>query len=833
MRRLLAATVRFYRQHPAIWTVTLGGVTLGVAVIVAIDIATQSSDRALTLSLADLYGESTHQIGGGPDGISPAVYTDLRATLPNLAIAPVISGNARVDGLSLGVLGIDLLAEAAIRPRLAGVATGRSGAAPLPITAFLTTPDALAISRQTAERLALAAGDTVVLAVGRSEIRGSVVAVLERAPDNVLITDLANADRWLDRDGRLSRIDVKAVDTAIVDQRLVPALPSDVTVIPTQASADATLDMTRAFTINLTAMSLLAMLIGAFLIFNAISFAVVRRREQFAALRAFGLERRQVVWLVLIEVCAFALLGTLLGILFGALLGAELTSLVARTVNDLYFRVEVTETNVAALTLGKALALGLGFTLLAGLPAALEAARTQPRLALRRSSIESRVGFAVRGAALVGIAVAGCAAGLLAITDGELISGLTAVFMVIIGYALVLPALIVGVLRYLAVPIAAGIGRMSALTIGGIERSLSRTGVAIVALAVAVSATVGVSTMVGSFRQSVQSWLDSSLSADIYVGAAENVLSHDWVRTLAEVPGVDAVAATRRAWLSSAAGPVRLQALSLTGAEGDQQLIAGDPASAWRAFAAGEGIIVSEVFAYRRNLRVGDSYELPGANVGAFPIVAVYRSYDVTGGAILLSLRRYRELWADDRLDALALTINSESSRAAVIAALEALPSAAGQLFITNAGDLRTLSMQVFDRTFVITDVLYFIAVGIAVVGIIGALLALQLEQQWLFGTFRALGMTRLATGLMVLAQSAFIGLLAGLAAIPLGLIMARLLIDVVNRRAFGWTMGFDADIWVHISAVLVAVAAAVCGGLLPAIQAAQTRPAAALRGQR
>ncbi|MEM8983252.1 MAG: FtsX-like permease family protein [Pseudomonadota bacterium] len=808
---------------------TLLGVTLGVAVIVAIDIATSSSRAAMRVSLNTLYGNSTHQIGAGPAGLSPQLFGALRQRFPTMRFAPVIEERVRVGTTTLTVLGVDPLSEATIRPGLL-TATGDPGASLSPAQ-LLTEPGGVLVSATTAGALGLAAGDVFAVHYRGVASSAKVLGLVGAVPADFLVTDLANIDAWRGGQGELTRVDVNAAEHPNAIAALRAFLPPSVTVVATEAQADATLGMTEAFTINLTAMSLLALLIGAFLIFNAISFSVVQRREHFAIYRALGLARSRVTAVVMREAVVFGLVGTALGLGLGVWLGQGLTTLVAQTVNDLYFRVTVTGHTLATTTLLKSLLLGIGFTLLASVPAAYEAARTRPNLAMRRSTVERGSRQLSQRLLPVALGIAVLALVTLLVSAQQLIAALVGLFLAIMAYALALPVLLAALLRYVFLPAAERIGRIAALTVGSITRNFSRTVVAMVALAVAVSATIGVSTMVGSFRGSVGTWLAGALDADIYIGAGPGGLTDSDRTAIARVTGVTATGVTRRTWMETAAGRVRIQAVDLLGPRGSQQLVNGDPATAWPAFARGDGVLISESHAYRTGLSVGDFVELPvPLGTAPFNVVGVYRSYDVNGGAVVMSLARYRSIWQDPVIDAMAVRHIPGSDTDALANRISAVFAGRRDVGVTAQRTLTERSMEVFDRTFLITDVLYWITVGIAFVGVTGALFALQLEQRTELGMLRAMGMSRWQTGRYVIGQSIIIGALAGLAAVPLGLGLAWLLVNVINRRAFGWTMGFETDGGLLIGAVVGSIVAAAIGALLPAIRTSQLRPADALR---
>ena len=319
--------------------------------------------------------------------------------------------------------------------------------------------------------------------------------------------------------------------------------------------------MTRAFRLNLYALSLLALVVGMFLIYNITSFSVIRRRRLIGLLRAIGVTRREVFALICTEALLIGLVGTGLGLLFGVLLGEELTRLVTRTINDLYFVLEVRSVPLLPQTLAKAILLGIGATLAAAVPPALEATGAPPRAVLSRSVIEARRRKNVPLAALAGVLAMG-AGGVLLLVEAVGINGSFAgLFAVIIGYALLIPGAIVLLSRAFRPVLAAATRRPRQMAARGVVVSLSRTGVATAALVVAVSATIGVGIMVGSFRLTVERWLESWLRADIYVttvgtgtGRNKPPLDPAVVERLSRVAGAEKFSLTRRVSIESAGG---------------------------------------------------------------------------------------------------------------------------------------------------------------------------------------------------------------------------------------------------------------------------------------
>jgi len=837
---LYKASIGYLLRHPWQLALALLGICVGVAVIVAIDLAIESSRKAFLLSMDTLTGEATHQLIGGPGGVSESLYARLRVEHGIRSIAPVVEGHVRVNGTRIRLLGVDPFAERQIRSfsfnaKPASAAPGISSEALF--SRLLTDPGAVMMSQHTVDALGLQAGDNFEILAGGKTYPAAVLGIIghgkNQALNDLMVVDIAVAQAWLNQHGRLSRIDVRIpAGDGILQAKLEKILPAGIQLLNASGRTRALTEMSAAFMTNLSAMSLLALLVGLFLIYNCVGFAVLQRRGLIGVLRALGVTRQQVFSLILTEGAVLGLLGAVAGVVLGVWLGEQLLVLVSRSINDLYFRVSVTEVTFSPFSIGKGLLAGLGATLLAAAVPAIEAASYQPRLALTRSVLEQR-----SRKLLPVIAVAGLSVGLLAVlllhfSGSKLLAGLSAVFMLILGFALCVPLAVKGLTALLA-PLAFRLGGTGArLAVSGIGANLSRTGIAIVALAVAVSAIIGVSVMVDSFRGSVSAWLDNTLQSDIYIGAAGATLEHDLIEDLVRIPGVAAHSTSRRFWLESEAGRLRIIALQVaSGRYPGSEILDAEPDQVWPAFEHEDAVLVSEPYAYRHAVAAGGQIRLmTGSGERAFDVAGTYRSYDVNAGAVLMSRRTYDRFWDDPSIDSIGLFLNPGVKASEIRTQLRAVSQGRQQIVMRSNREIRELSLDVFDRTFIITDVLYWLATGVALIGILGAMLALQMERARELAVLRALGMTPLQLGVMVTTQTATIGLLSGLAAVPLGLVMAWVLVEVINRRAFGWQMDILVSWQVLLAAVGFSVGAALLAGIYPAFRAARSRPALAMR---
>ena len=847
MRTLRAASLRHLLHHPAQLALALVGLALGVGTIVAVDVATASARRAFELSLQAVNGAATHQILGGPRGIDERLYVRLRAAAPPpgepaLQLAPVVAGYVSVGERIMALIGIDPPASAALD------AAGAHGAPPLALHGaqearrWFTERATVIMSAATARELGIGPDGRFELAIGGVRHPATLIARLGDAGpgfDGLMLTDIAQAQEWLGTPGRLSRIDLRvpggAAGAALL-ARLRATLPADLALHGTRAEERETFAMTDAFTTNLRAMSLLALLVGTFLIYGAVSFAVLQRRSIIAVLRALGATRREVLTLVLSEAAVLGVAGAGCGALLGLAIGRGLVGLVSQTINDLYFVVAVSEVSVPASALVTALCAGVATALAAALVPALEVARSAPQLGLVRAVLERRAAHLARRLVIVSVLLALGALLAVAASSRSLLAGFIALFMLLLSVAAVTPAAL-RALAQAAARLAAAASPVARLACADVAASLSRTGVAIAALGMALTAMIGVAIMVESFRESLRAWLTQTMRADIYVsapGVAESLerrLEPQVIRSLLAVPLVHAHSEGRRVTVASPAGPLDLNAVNLAAESyAGFRLTRGDPAHAWPEFARG-AILISEPLAWRLSLAPHDRLTLTTASgARAFTVAGVYREYGNDRGEVLMDLGQYQRWWHDDGIAALGIYLAPGVPAAQAIQELRAAVRGRQALLIRSNADIRALSMRIFERTFVITRVLYWLAAGVAAVGLVSALLAWELERARELALLRTLGLTPRATAALVIAQTAFMGFAALLAAIPAGLLTALVLTDVINRRAFGWQIDLHLTSAQFSNALWLALAAAVAAGLYPAWRSARTPLAAGLR---
>jgi putative ABC transport system permease protein len=808
------------------------GIALGVAVVLAVDLANASARRSFALAMERISGQATHRLVGNAQGIPEAWYVQWRLERNLRPSAPVVTGylpNAEQPGQLLQILGIDPFTESLFRHPGADV-TGSD----FDLRTLLVNPEAALLPETLGEQIILKNGDQRFTLKRAGMLRGPELAGL-------IITDISTAQRLLGMTGRLSHIDLALPEGSAGEQQaaeLRAGLPPELRLERPDERRQAMADLSASFSLNLTAMSLLALVVGMFLIYNAVTFSVVQRRSLLGLLRALGVSRRELLAGILGEALLLGLAGTLLGGLLGLWLGSGLVHLVTRTINDLYYVLSVREFLIDPWSLAKGAALGVLATLAAaGLPA-WEAADAPPGAALSRAQLENRWRASQPRFLLTGLAL--LAAGGLALAFSQsLMAGFIGLFLLILGCALLTPPIVVGLVRLNQLWIAR-LGLLARMANRDVARHLSRTGVAVAALMVAFSATVGVGVMVDSFRGGVAIWINDLLNADLYIapptieegGNRVEALSPAALAALRDTPGILAVSTYRGARIDLDGRPLMLMAVDLAPAsQAGYRLVDGAAHEVWPAFRTGEALLISEPLAYRRGLGVGDWLELPtDQGQHRFSIAGVFLDYGSEHGRILLHRTGYERYWRDADVGSAALFAAPGEDPAMLRERLQERLGPIQSLLIRSNRDIQNRTLEIFDRTFTITQVLRVLAILVAVVGVLSALLALQLERAREFATLRAMGMTAGEIGGLVSLQTGFMGAAAGLLAIPTGLLLASVLIFVINRRAFGWSLPFEVDPLLLLETVALAIFAALLAGLYPIWRMTHARPAEALR---
>jgi putative ABC transport system permease protein len=490
----------------------------------------------------------------------------------------------------------------------------------------------------------------------------------------------------------------------------------------------------------------------------------------------------------------------------------------------------------------KGVGLGVIATLLSAAPPAWEAASVSPRSALLRSGLERKAERAVYFAAGAGILLLLVGGLLLSIPLNNLVISFLGTFLVIIGFALLAPLftkLLMLLLPNLTGTVWGVLGRMAPRDV---VKALSRTSIAVAALMIAVSVTIGVSLMVTSFRYTVIAWLDQTLQGDIYIspptqGATQPTVTiepailsriHDW-------PGIDRVDVLRATMVNSPSGPIHIAATDNPDLTKERQYLSLSTTPELVSEQIENGaVLVSEPLANRLNLpsKDGEIRLYADNREIILPIVGIYYDYASSQGSVLMTLNTYRRFWQDSAITAVALRLNENSSPEEISKKMEEELSPIQRLLVRPNQTLRDEVLEIFDRTFAITGALQFLAIVVAFIGILSALLSWHLDKQREIGILRSIGLTTRQMWRLILLESGLLGGAAGLLALPTGYTLALILIYIINKRSFGWTLQMQLEPDPFIQALVLSVLAALLASIYPAFKISRSATVEALRSE-
>jgi putative ABC transport system permease protein len=821
MKLLRTLILRPLLRDPLRTALTILAVALGVGVVVAIDLAGDAATGSFQSSLETLAGKTDLEISA--NGRIDEQWIGRLAAIPiNARFAPVLEAQAGVAGVgSVPFYGIDFIAAAGQH--------GKGGES--------READGIVVSKPLAGRLRLSAGDALTIQLG-GRAQSFRVAQIADAPSDFLALDIAPAQQALNRYGKLDRIDVTVSpgeNLAHAEEAIRQLLPAAYLIQKPGARADENQRMLRAFRWNLRVLSYISLVVGAFLIYNTISISVVRRRAEIGVLRALGASRRSIFALFLAEALLLGVAGAALGVGLGRGLASATVQLISGTINAIF---TTSRPAPVELTWDEA-ALGIFLGALAAFASAFGPAReamdVHPTEAMSRGAREHHARLRWRrgliwSGILAALAVVAAQASPVA---GFPVGGYAAAFLAIGAVALAAPAFVLAV-NYLMRNLFHR--RVEAMLAGrSLVGSLARTSVVVAALATAIAMMASVGIMVGSFRETVAVWLDTQLRADLYVRPADRPgvgafppLAPAVLDILAAVPGVAAVDVFHGMELHYRGERATLGASNadIVRRYGRLRFLHGEDRDAvLRSLPHRDRAIVSEPFANKFGLRAGGRIVLAmgPANV-ALTIAGIYYDYSSSQGLVILdnsTLLKY--LPAQPATNAAVYL--APGADAAEVSRLIQLRTAGLGVAIAPNAELRSVSMQVFDRTFAITWGLEAVAIVVAMLGAANALLAVVLDRRRELGMLRYLGASVVQIRGMILAEAGLLGLLASVAGILLGFALSLVLIFVVNKQSFGWTIQFHPPGALLGGAILLIWCVTVLAGLYPARVAARLNP--------
>ena len=833
---------------------TVLGVALGIAVVLAVRMANESSVRSFETALETVAGKTALEIVGSGRGLREERLLELDWLEQFGQISPVIEGEVRGafpsgDREWLRVLGVDILRDDTLREyRLVQFDNERQAPGPREFLQLLSDSRSIVLTQKLARRQGLDPGSNLNLDVGdRREVLTVRGLLLDRGPARALngtfaLMDIAAAQWLFGRLGRIDRIDLHlkpGIGVGQAEAAIAARLPEGLTVQRPSRRGRQVEKMLEAFHFNLTALSHIALLVGLFLIYNTVSLSVITRRREVGILRAVGGSRRQVAGLFLGEAGLLAALGCALGVLLGGWMARGALKLTGSTLDRLYIRSAAEPAPLGPEHLVLAFGVGIPLALLAALVPALEASRVAPTEAVRGADrLESRFRLSWRQRWLPPI-LSALAVGFACLdsVDGVPLFGYAACLATVFAVAFLVPAVLHVLGRAGSRLTRRWTGVEALLANANLSGSIPRISISVAALAVSLAMLTAIAVMIGSFRETVQYWVQQTLRADLFVAPAtrsniysESTLSPEVVRLISANPQVAAVDPFtsetidyqgRRVLLGSGDFEVHLDRSGLLFKAPRQGR------SAVRAAIGEDAAVVSESFALRHGKAVGDRLVL-NTDQGrrAFRVAAVYYDYSSDQGIVVLDRRTFRKYYGDRPPRSLAVYLKEgldpERVRSQMIAGLP--PQT--RLFVHTNASLKTEVLRIFDNTFTITYALEIIAVAVAILGVATTLITLILDRKPELALLRWTGAEQRQIRKMVVMEAALLGAVSQGLGVVAGILLSLILVFVINVQSFGWTIQFHLPAGFLLQSSLLILLATALSGIYPAFRAGRVWPA-------
>jgi putative ABC transport system permease protein len=808
---ILATLLSHWRRHPMQLATLLIGLISATALWSGVQALNQQARLSYDRAAATFGGARTPTLVARDGATFPQqLFVDLRRA--GWPVSPVLEGRLQVGGRSFRLLGVE--------PITLPIEVGNAPAiGKTDLQSFIMPPGQTLVAPETLAELGQPEGASPISSAGAS------LPPLHAQPQmvpGVLVVDIGIAQQLLNRPDQISRL--------LIGKPRGPHPPLEAVAGDRLrlVAADSESDLERltdSFHLNLTAFGLLSFFVGLFIVNSAIGLAFEQRLPMLRTLRACGVSARLLDAVLVLELVTLALVAGLIGLVCGYLIAASLLPDVAASLRGLY-GAEIP----GELTLKPAWWLaGMAISIIGALAAATASLLKAIRLPVLAAAqpyawqqAQQRWLMLQAGLALVVLAAAG---GFLWFGD-SLLSGFAVLAALLLGAALLLPAMLEGVLSF---------GQRSARQAivvwfwADSRQQLSGLSLALMALLLALAVNVGVGTMVETFSRTFITWLDGRLSADIYISAPDNAQATEIKTWLRQRPEVQAILPGGRTETQLDGAPIEIVGLPDHATYRDHWPLLESTANAWVRLRPGDAGFISEQLARRLNLGLGDHIEVPApGGKWTLEIVGIYADYGNPKGQITVNIAALLR-----RFPAIPQTrFGLRVAPPEIPALMSALQGKFG-LDARNLLDQATLkaeSRRIFNRTFAVTAALNAFTLGVAGIALLTSLLTLGNSRLPHLAPLWAIGITRRRLAAIELLKTLSVALITTLLALPLGLVVAWCLIAVVNVKAFGWRLPFHVFPLQLIELVAVAMLAALAAALVPALKLARMQPASLIK---
>ncbi len=827
MKTVSKAFLRYLLRRRSLSILQVLGIAYGVAAVIGMVVSAQSALSSFSSAIQFLNGRATHSMErvAGPmdEGALPRIMRDTSVT----AFSPVIDRKIRLEnGESIRLLGIDPFLDRPLRPEFVGSHQRDVRRAWDTLSPFLFEENTAIIDAATAARLKLQPGSVIRTSRGNLRVLDTFTSA---SPEPLMLMDIGHAQRLFHLEGRIDRIDLILKDP----QAFVQRHQEGFRIASMQQKEHVYKGMLQAFRLNLEALSLIALFVGVFLIYNTTMFAVVSRRKDAGILRSLGAARSEVAAAFLIEILIFGFLGGVLGGCLGFLLSRFLTGLVGQTISDLYFFLRPSPLPWSWSIIGTGALLGCSASILGSIFPLLELVRLDPVKTLQgRTAVKQRP-RGIHRTTLAGLGMLLLTVLLLLLSSLHVYVGFAAAFSFLFALSLLTGSVITHTGRLLSRLLTLIAGLPGKIAAGNIRRNLSRTAVAVAAFMVALAMTVGLGSMIGSFRHSLIWWMDTQLRADVYIGSTSEgfEVPEGLYEELRAMPGVGGVDPYRNVQVQYQGKPATIAAVSAQVLQKYTHFgwLKGGNEN-WEPVKKG-AVIISESFARNFKVKPRDTITLPGLHGPvSYRVAAVFYDYTTEHGLIMMDRATYIAAFGDHTLNSVGLFIDPGNPRRTELLAQARKRAAAWGIPMFTLGELRGRILGVFDSTFAVTRSMRMLAIVVAFFGITGALLTLFIERQREFGIYRALGFSTRQVAMMTLMEGLGMGIISFVLSVGVGSVLAIILIKVINLRSFNWTIFFYPLWGPYLLAGATAVLASMGAALYPILRIFRTYPHMQLR---
>jgi putative ABC transport system permease protein len=850
LRLLRFISWRHLSRHRLRTVLTLLGIALGVAVIVAIAMVNRSLVSSFQSTIDQIAGKAVLQVSNGESGIREALFPVVRDTEGVKDAAAAVEGFLPVSGLErerLYVYGVDLLTDFAIREHQFVDSEFAFDQA----LDFIAQPDSIALTESFARRFQIAIDTEITLTTSRGKRNFTVRALLKEQGTarvfggNFALMDLPVAQRTFGKGGKLDIIDLTVEEgekIELVQERLRQRLQGAADVERPRKRGEQIEQLLTSFRVGLFFVSLIALFVGFFLIYNTMAVSVVQRKREIGTLRCLGIRHRDLLRLIILEALTLAVLGALVGSLFGWLLAQAALLVVGETVGNLFSWIDLSSGRLTLRELELAVFSGIAVALFAAIHPALQALRVSPLENARQAAW--RPGFQAKTSwpAILGLMCLCLAPVLLFLSPsvGEPVKafsvGIMGMLLFLLGLSFLCPLIINNAVKFFWAVLRGlpGFSSVDArLAADSIRRNPIRAGITVATLVISLAAIFTIAAFVNSVRGSLLAWVDQMVTADLIVSSGartagpRNVpLSEDPLPGIKEIPGVKIVDLYRLIRSSYQGRPILIESFSARASASVRTLpmAEGNGAQALRAMAEGKGVIISESFQRKFGKRIDDTVDLATpSGVVSFRILGIYVDYSSDIGSVLIDRALYKKYWQEDLVDAFDLWLEPNADPQAVIHKIKEGYGEKYQLFISTHRELRDSVVRIMEQSFVINYAVEIVAVIVAIFSVINTLLASVLDRTREIGVLRAIGATQAQVRRIVVIEAAWMGLVGGLLGLFAGTVMAYHHVVYNTKLLTGWTFQFYYPYDVAILSVFASIILCALAGFGPAKRAAVT----------